>query len=165
MWKLTIPVWELILRGLAIYLLFILALRLFGKRQLGQFTVFDLALLLLTANSLQPAMTGTDSSLLGGIILSGTLFIGNWSLGWASLRFLPLKQLLQPPPSILARDGRWDRRALRREWIDLDEAEAALRHAGLEDNSQATLVILEADATISAVIPKQSAVRSQERTP
>lgn len=83
MWKLTIPVWELILRGLAIYLLFILALRLFGKRQLGQFTVFDLALLLLTANSLQPAMTGTDSSLLGGIILSGTLFIGNWSLGWA----------------------------------------------------------------------------------
>jgi uncharacterized membrane protein YcaP (DUF421 family) len=164
MWKLTIPVWELILRGLAIYLLFILALRLFGKRQLGQFTVFDLALLLLTANSLQPALTVTDSSLLGGIILSGTLFIGNWSLGWASLRFPPLKRLLQPPPSILARDGRWDRRALRREWIDLDEAEAALRHAGLEDISQAALVVLEADGTIS-VIPKQSAVRSQERTP
>jgi uncharacterized membrane protein YcaP (DUF421 family) len=164
MWKLTIPVWELILRGLVIYLLFILALRLFGKRQLGQFTVFDLALLLLTANSLQPAMTGTDSSLLGGIMLSGTLFIGNGSLGWASLRFPPLKRLLQPPPSILARDGRWDRRALRREWIDLDEAEAALRHAGLEDISQAALVVLEADGTIS-VIPKQSAVRSQERTP
>jgi uncharacterized membrane protein YcaP (DUF421 family) len=164
MWELTIPAGDLIRRGPTISILFILALRLPGKRQLGPFTLFDLAFLLLTTNSLRPTKNGTHSPLLGGITSSGNLFIDNRSFDWASLRVTPLKRLLQPPPSILARDGRWDRRALRREWIDLDEAEAALRHAGLEDISQAALVVLEADGTIS-VIPKQSAVRSQERTP
>ena len=75
-----IPVWKPIRRGLTISILFILVLKRFGKRPLGQFTVFQLAVLRLAAHSLQPAMTRTDSSLLGGIILTGTLFIGNRSL-------------------------------------------------------------------------------------
>ena len=52
-----------------IYVVFFGALRLFGKREIGQFTLFDLALVLLAANALQPAITGPDASLLGGLIV------------------------------------------------------------------------------------------------
>ncbi len=159
MWQLSVPAWELVLRGIIMYLFFVAALRLFGKRQLGQFTVFDLTLLLLAANAVQPAMTGPDESLLGGLILAGTFFVANWFIGWAALHSSWVKRLVEPPPTVLARNGRWDRRALRREWIDFEEAEAALRRAGLQDISQASLVVLEADGTIS-VIPKQELQRS-----
>jgi hypothetical protein len=63
MWQLTLSPLELVLRSVLVYVLFLAALRLSGKRELGQFTIFDLALVLLAANALQPAITGPDASL------------------------------------------------------------------------------------------------------
>ena len=77
MWTLGTPVLELVIRAALIYLVFFAALRLFGKREIGQFTLFDLALVLLAANALQPAITGTDASILGGLIVIVTLFVIN----------------------------------------------------------------------------------------
>ena len=62
-WTLAIPIWELVLRSAVVYIIFLVALRLNGKREFGQFTVFDLALILLVANALQPAVTGPDASI------------------------------------------------------------------------------------------------------
>jgi hypothetical protein len=62
----TVNPLELVARTAIVYAVFILVLRAFGKRELGQFTIFDLALLLLAANALQPAMTGPDTSVGGG---------------------------------------------------------------------------------------------------
>ena len=39
-----------------------------GKREVGQMTPFDLVLLLLISNSVQNAMTGPDTSVLGGVV-------------------------------------------------------------------------------------------------
>jgi uncharacterized membrane protein YcaP (DUF421 family) len=44
MWRLTIPWWESVLRGLIIYAFLLVALRLTGKRQIGQLAPFDLVL-------------------------------------------------------------------------------------------------------------------------
>ncbi|MCX7622384.1 MAG: DUF421 domain-containing protein [Thermomicrobium sp.] len=151
MWRLGVPPWELVVRACVMYFLFVFFLRLFGKRQVGQLTIFDLVLILLSANAVQPAMTGTDTSLLGGLILTATFFLLDRLLGWLSLHVSFVRRLVEPPPTVLARDGRWDYRALRRELISLDEATAALRHAGLVDISEAELVVLEADGTISVV--------------
>ena len=65
---------ELVARTAIVYVVFIAVLRVFGKRELGQFTIFDLALLLLAANALQPAMTGPDDSIAGGLVILATIF-------------------------------------------------------------------------------------------
>jgi len=75
MWTLGTPPLELVARAAIIYVVFFGALRLFGKREIGQFTLFDLALVLLAANALQPAVTGPDASIPGGLIVILTLFI------------------------------------------------------------------------------------------
>src|ERR1700737_2241743 len=59
--KLGIPWTNLVIRAVIIYIVFFIGLRLFGKRELGQFTTFDLVLVLLVANALQPAITGPDN--------------------------------------------------------------------------------------------------------
>ena len=58
---------QIVLRTGVIYLLVLIGVRLSGKREVGQMTPFDLTLLLLLSNSVQNAMTGPDTSLLGGV--------------------------------------------------------------------------------------------------
>ena len=69
---------EIVLRTAMIYLVVLLGVRLSGKREVGQMTPFDLTLLLLISNSVQNAMTGPDTSLLGGIAAAITLLLLNY---------------------------------------------------------------------------------------
>ena len=63
MFTLDVPAWNIVLRTAAIYVVILLGLRLAGKREIGQMTVFDLVVLLLIANAVQNAMVGPDTSL------------------------------------------------------------------------------------------------------
>ncbi len=77
MWEFVVPPWELAFRAALIYIALVVALRVFGKREVGQFTLFDLVLVLLVANAVQPAMTGPDTSLGGGLVIIATLLLVN----------------------------------------------------------------------------------------
>ena len=68
MLELTVPIWNILLRTAVVYLLILAGLRLAGKREIGQMTVFDLVVLLLIANAVQNAMVGPDTSLVGGVL-------------------------------------------------------------------------------------------------
>ena len=77
-------------RTTVIYLLVLAGVRLSGKREVGQMTPFDLTLLLLLSNSVQNAMTGPDTSLVGGMVAATVLLILNYliaNLSGANRRF------------------------------------------------------------------------------
>src|SRR5439155_3080341 len=59
---------EKVLRSIAIYLFLALALRFFGKRELGQSNTLDLVVLLLVANAVQNGIIGADNSVTGALI-------------------------------------------------------------------------------------------------
>ncbi|MGZ8513909.1 MAG: DUF421 domain-containing protein [Candidatus Limnocylindrales bacterium] len=151
MWTLGIPVPELILRAALIYVVFFGALRLFGKREIGQFTIFDLALVLLAANALQPAITGPDDSLLGGLIVIVTIFTLNRSVAALRVRSPLVRRLLEFGPTVVGRDGAWLLPELVRQGLDLGDVEAALREHGLDSVDQLKVATLEADGSISIV--------------
>ena len=151
MWNLGTPVLELVFRATVIYLVFLVALRLFGKREIGQFTPFDLALVLLIANALQPAITGPDNSLLGGLILVATLFLLNRLIAFLRDRSPLIRRLLDFGPTVIGRNGRWLIRELARQGLDLVDVQAALREHGLEEVGQMKLATLESDGSISIV--------------
>jgi uncharacterized membrane protein YcaP (DUF421 family) len=146
----SVPVVELVVRTILVYGLFVFLLRVSGKRQLGQFTVFDLTLLLLAANALQPAITGPDNSVGGAVVILATIFGINRLV--ATFRQSALGQrLLDHDPAELARDGAWDADAVRREGLDDDDLGAALRQHGVQRVEQTALVMLEEDGSISVV--------------
>ncbi|MGH7643339.1 MAG: DUF421 domain-containing protein [Candidatus Dormibacteria bacterium] len=162
---LAIPPWDLVIRCLTVYLVLVAGLRIFGKRELGQMTVFDLVLVLLVANAVQPAMTGPDSSLFGGLLIIGTLLVLNWTVGQGRLRSPFLRRLLQPPATVLASGGRWNPGALSSQGLDLQDADEALREHGVADVSETARVELEPDGSISVVARDgQGTVRPRRRT-
>jgi uncharacterized membrane protein YcaP (DUF421 family) len=162
MWQLAVSPIELVLRTAIIYLLFLVFLRLSGKRQLGQFTLFDIALVLLAANALQPAMTGPDQSLTGGLIIIITIFTLNRLVAEARLRMSFVRRLLEFQPTVIGRDGQWLMDELEKQGLDLDDVDAALREHGLERVDQMKLAVLEEDGSIS-IVPAEGEDNSEAR--
>lgn len=158
----SIPVLELVVRTALVYLAFLAILRITGKRELGQFTIFDLALLLLATNALQPAMTGPDNSVGAGVVILVTIFALNGLVATARRRLRVWHRLFESDPTVLARDGEWDQAAIDREGLDDDDLGAALRSHGVEKVEEARLVVLEEDGSIS-VIPKSDGGQRRRR--
>ena len=150
LFHLAVPWWELVVRTVGIYLVLLFGLRAFGKREVGQFTLFDLVFVLLVANAVQPAMTGPDSSLLGGVIIVFSLLTANWIVG--RLDDIPaVHRILASAPTVLLKDGSFDRKAMAKEGILQDEIEMAIREHGMVEPKDVRLAVLESDGSISIV--------------
>ncbi len=162
MLQLGVPPLELVLRTAVVYVLFLGGLRLFGKREVGQFTLFDLALLLLAANALQPAMTGPDNSLPGAAIILATIFSLNRGVAELRERSSLARRILESSPTIIGRDGRWLPEVVEREGLDDNDLAAALREHALDRVEEIRLAVLEEDGTIS-IVPSDSGAAGEAR--
>ena len=133
-----------------IYFALLVALRIFGKREVGQFTLYDLVFILLVANALQPAITGPDNSLGGGLVLILALVLTN--AGVSRLDRIPrFHRLLAAPPAVIIKDGEYLRDVMDKEGVDQEEAETAMREHGVADLKEVQLGVLEPDGSISIV--------------
>jgi uncharacterized membrane protein YcaP (DUF421 family) len=146
----------------AIYVALLVALRLFGKREVGQFTLYDLVFILLVANALQPAITGPDTSVVGGLILIVALVGTNYIVG--KLNNLPrFRRLFTPAPAVIVRDGQCLMDVMRREGVDQEEVEMSMREHGIADMKEVQLAVLEPDGTISIVPTTTQIQRTKHR--
>ena len=151
MLNLTIPAWDIVLRTAAIYAVILIGLRLAGKREMGQMTVFDLVVLLLIANAVQNAMVGPDTSLLGGVLASVVLLVLNIVLARLRLRWPWLRRAIEGSPTVLILHGKVLEDHLRREEVDKEMLRAALREHGLLNEKGVEVAVLEIDGSISVV--------------
>ncbi len=158
----TVAHWQLVLRSALIYLGLLLALRLFGKREVGQFTLYDLVLILLVSNAVQPAMTGPDTSLAGGFLIIATLVVLNRGVAMLD-RFGIFHRLLVPAPTVIIQDGHYLLAQLRREGVTEDECDVAIREHGLSDVREVRLGVLEPDGSISIVAGKGTPLERTRR--
>src|SRR5256885_16924471 len=87
MFSMSVPWWEFVVRGVAVYLFLLVFLRLTGRRQTGQYAPFDLVLLLILSNAVQNSMNAGDNSLIGGMVSASTLILCHLLLSWLTFRF------------------------------------------------------------------------------
>jgi len=147
MFHMPLPIVEKLLRPVIIYLVLILLLRLFGKRELAQLNPFDLVVLLSLSNTVQNAIIGDDNSITGGII--GAL--GLLGINWLVVRILysapRLSRMLEGSATVLVRDGKIDKQAVRREALTHEELMEVIHRQGFEHLSQVRRCILEPNGT------------------
>ena len=151
MFHLSTPAWEIVVRTVVVYLVVLVGLRLFGKRQLGQMSIGDLVMILLIANAVQNAMVGADTSLAGGLIAAGTLLLLNLVVVRAISMSHLGERLFQGEPTLLVKDGEYLARNIRREGLATEEVDMAIREHGIADVSGVLVAYLESDGTISVV--------------
>jgi uncharacterized membrane protein YcaP (DUF421 family) len=142
---------EIVLRTAVIYVVVLLGMRLSGKREVGQMTPFDLTLLLLISNAVQNAMTGSDTSLVGGVVAAATLLIVNYFVAEVSGGNRRFRKLVQGQPSLLIHDGQVISAHMAKEHVSMDELERALREHGISSYHDVALAVLEVDGSISCL--------------
>ncbi|HEY3218935.1 MAG TPA: YetF domain-containing protein [Candidatus Limnocylindria bacterium] len=149
----SVPVAEIVLRTIAVYIVVFALLRFAGKRELGQMSVSDLIVILIIANAVQNSLNAGDVSLTGGLISAATLVVMNLLLDRFARRIPFLKRFVVSEPTLLLRDGRLIEENLGREDVTRAEIEMAAREHGIDDLAEVSAAVLEPDGSIS-VIPK-----------
>jgi uncharacterized membrane protein YcaP (DUF421 family) len=152
----------IIVRTAAVYLVILTGLRLSGKREIGQMTVFDLVVLLLIANAVQNAMVGPDTSLIGGVLAAVVLLAINAFVARLRLRSPRLRHLVEGTPTLLVLHGKVIPEHMRGEGIDEESLLAALREHGVAEISEVEMAVLEIDGSISVVPIGGSTTRTKK---
>src|ERR1700712_2214588 len=106
MFDLGAPLGEKLLRPVIVYLVLVLLLRIFGKRELAQLNPFDLVVLLSLSNTVQNAIIGDDNSVTGGVIGAFSLLAINWALTRLLFNRPEVTKALEGTQTILIRDGK-----------------------------------------------------------
>src|SRR3954471_13065644 len=109
------PLIEKILRPILVYFFLVIALRVFGKRELAQLNPFDLVVLLSLSNTVQNAIIGNDNSLSGGMVGALSLLAINYLVVRFLFRHRRLDQILEGDPLTLIEKGRVCEDALAKE--------------------------------------------------
>lgn len=154
LFELSAPWWEFVLRAGVVYVVILLMVRLSGKRTVGQFTPFDLVVVVLLGTAVQNSLIGEDVSLLGGLILAATLIALNTLTGWITAHSRRADRVIEGHPVLLARDGEVFGKVLKQQKIGRGEFEAARREAGCMRDNDIALAVLETSGRIN-VIPRQ----------
>ena len=145
-----------------IYLFLVAGLRLLGKRELGQMTIYDLVLMIVLANAVQNAMVGDDNTLVGGLTAGITLLILNRMFTILLARSSRVEHVMVGEPVLILSGGKPLKKSMDAEGISNDELLTALREHGMTRPEDAEMCVLEVDGSIS-VIPNGSAVHRSRK--
>jgi uncharacterized membrane protein YcaP (DUF421 family) len=147
---------ERVVRALLVFAFLVVALRLGGKRELGQINVLDLAVLLLVSNVLQNAMIGPDNSVVGGVVGATTLFAANYVFARLVFRSRRASRILEGTATVLLEHGRLHAAALRSEAITEEQLHAAALERGFDRLEDVDLIVLEPNGHL-AIMGREAA--------
>jgi uncharacterized membrane protein YcaP (DUF421 family) len=164
MFQLPLPIAEKLLRPVIVYLVLVVLLRLFGKRELAQLNPFDLVVLLSLSNTVQNAIIGDDNSISGGVIGAFSLLAINWLVVRVLFRSPRLTRLLEGRAAVLVRDGQIDGKALERESLTREELIEAIHRQGFEHMHEVRRCELEPNGSfyVEAMEPSVAEKRHSE---
>jgi uncharacterized membrane protein YcaP (DUF421 family) len=164
MFHLPLPILEKLARPVIVYLVLVVLLRIFGKRELAQLNPFDLVVLLSLSNTVQNAIIGDDNSVTGGVIGAFGLLAINWLLARVLFSSPRLTRALEGRACVLILNGQLDQRAMERESLTREELLSVIHKQGFEDFDNVRRCILEPNGTfyVEAFDPSAADKRHDE---
>jgi uncharacterized membrane protein YcaP (DUF421 family) len=147
MFTLPLPILEKLLRPVIVYLVLVVLLRLFGKRELAQLNPFDLVVLLSLSNTVQNAIIGDDNSISGGVIGAISLLTINWIVVRILYNSPKLTHMIEGSSTELVCNGTINQQALKKESLTEEELLEAIHRQGFERLDQVGSCVLEPNGT------------------
>lgn len=142
---------DLVIRSVIVFFAIFLVTRVIGRRELSTMEPFDLILLIITGDLMQQAVTQSDFSLSGAMVVLATIALLTVALSYVSFKVPRLRPVLDGEPLVLVQDGNVIQRNLRRERITLDELLAGARQQQIASLAQVRFAVLETNGSISFI--------------
>ncbi|MBB5217308.1 DUF421 domain-containing protein [Parapusillimonas granuli] len=148
MFDMSLPWWEFVLRGAMVYLVMLAMVRVSGKRTVGQFTPFDLLVVMLLSEAVSNGLSGGDESVPGGLIVAATLVALNMLIALGTSHSSRIEAILEGREVLLGRNGKIFDDVLKAQRISRNELDNAFHKMDVS-YEEMECVILEADGTIN----------------
>lgn len=141
----------ILIRSLMLYFLVIFAVRLMGKRQLGELQPTELVITILVSNIATLPIENVDIPLIVGVTPILALVCFEVLMSWAILKFPRLRRFISGSPKIIIRDGRLYPQMLRELRFSVDDLMMSLRNSGVFDIREVDYAIVETTGTVSVL--------------
>jgi uncharacterized membrane protein YcaP (DUF421 family) len=151
-----VPLLEIVLRVLLIYVFLLVVMRLFGKKEIGRWMPMEFLAMLLLARAVGPAMTAGDRSLAVAGVATVTLLGLTYLFDSLAFRSERIEGWIEGRPELLIEDGRVNGKVMKSELLTRQQLEAALRREKLRSPEEVALAYIEPNGQIS-IIPKKKA--------
>ena len=146
---------ELMVKCIIVYFVIIFALRLMGKREVGELSVFDVVIYLVMSELLAISITDTHSSIFRSLVPIAVLAFMQIAISWILLKSKRIRDLFDGKAVILIRDGCIDQQMMRKERYSIDDLMSQLHGKDLSSPDEVAFAILENNGTLS-ILPKKS---------
>lgn len=144
---------NLFIRCLILYFVLLVAMRLMGKRQLGELQPFELAITLVASDLVCIPMADSSIPILYGIIPVFSLFLVHIIITKLATKSVRFRKFLNGKPIIIIQNGNILPDVMKELNLNIDDIMEALRGAGYFNPSEVEYAILETNGNMS-VMPK-----------
>jgi uncharacterized membrane protein YcaP (DUF421 family) len=148
---LSVPIWEIIIRGSIVYWFLFLIFRSILRRDMGDVGIGDFLFVVIVADASQNAMSGDAKSIPDGLALITVLVLWNLLIDWLSYKSTWVRKIMEAPAIPLVRNGVLQTKAMRKEFITKDDILTKLREEGIEKISDVKQMQLESDGQLSII--------------
>ena len=145
----------LIIRTLILYLLVVAAMRIMGKRQIGEMQPSELVIAIMISDLASVPMQAIDIPLLAGAVPVLTLWVWEVLMSYVSLKSKRMRRYISGEPSIVVYNGHINENELKRLRFNLNDLMEQLRIAGCPDISNVAAAVLETNGQLSVIEKKQ----------
>ena len=142
------------IKTIIISLFVLLAVRLMGKREIGQLQPVELVVIIIIADVASVPMEEVGTPILQGIIPIFALVVGQLILSYLNIKSVFFHKLISGKASVLISKGKINEENLKKQRYTIDGLIEQMRVAGYGDIKDVEYAILETSGQIS-VIPKQ----------
>lgn len=137
-------------RGVLVYIVMLIVIRVLGKRTIGNFTAFDLLVALMLGEVVDEIIYG-DVSIAQGLTAIGVIALCKYATAWLASWNHSLNRILEGTPTEVVRHGDLVREGLRAAMMNELEVLAALRLNGVADMREVKSAFLEVDGQVSVI--------------
>ena len=146
----SLSIFEIVLRGTLVYLVLFVVLRVL-RRGAGAIGISDLLVVVLIADAAQNAMGSQYRSVTEGVALVLTIVAWDYLFDWLGFRVPSLRPLLRPQALLLIKNGKLQKRNMRREMISEEELLGELREQGVSNVDDVKFSFMKSNGHISVV--------------
>lgn len=140
------------IRTIILLICVISAVRLMGKRQIGQLQPSELVITILLSQIAATPMQDNDLPMLNTLVAISVLIGAEIVLSVLGLKSRKVRKLLEGNPVLIINDGVIDQRQLKRIRYTMDDVTEALRQKDIFDLSQVQYAIAETNGALSVML-------------
>ncbi|MEG1066091.1 MAG: DUF421 domain-containing protein [Erysipelotrichaceae bacterium] len=149
----------LVLKCITFYFVIILALRIMGKREVGELSIFDIVIYLVMSELLALSISESSNSVLKSLIPIFTLALLQIILSLLLLKWRKLRNIVEGEPVMIIHNGHINQKLMKKNRYSIDDLMAQIRDKNLSSPSEVAFALLENSGTLSIISKENCKVR------